>query len=215
LRWHPGEKQNLADAGIRGITVEMNLIFRLLIVLLRARNRRPLDLSGVSRVAMRVLPNDLDLNLHLNNGRYLTIMDLGRIDFILRSGLLRSFLKNKWMPLIGGTLIRYRFSLRPFEKFDVVTKVVGWDDKWFYFEQKLETGAGAAAIALAKGLVQEGSRTVNPAEVLRAIGVYCPAPPYTEAVARWLSAEQTLHQEDHPDKILPSNPQRSPEGDRN
>mgnify|MGYP003290859366 CR=1 FL=1 len=33
-----------------------------------------------SRVCFRVLPNDCDVNLHMNNGRYWTIMDLGRAD---------------------------------------------------------------------------------------------------------------------------------------
>ena len=31
---------------------------------------------------MRVWPNDLDTNAHMNNGRYLTLMDLGRFDLM-------------------------------------------------------------------------------------------------------------------------------------
>jgi hypothetical protein len=123
-------------------------------------------------------------------------MDLGRIDFILRAGLLSAVFKHKWSPVIGGTLIRYRYSLRAFQKFEIVTKILGWDEKWFYFEQKLETPSGAAAVALAKGLILSKSQTVSPAEVLAIIGISQPPPPFDEAVARWLAAEEMLHQED-------------------
>ena len=44
----------------------------------------PLDESVIHA---RVLPTDLDLNLHLNNGRALTLMDLGRVDLMLRMGV--------------------------------------------------------------------------------------------------------------------------------
>src|SRR6185503_3961101 len=38
------------------------------------------DLKHESNLSLRVWPNDLDLNIHVNNGRYLTLMDLGRMD---------------------------------------------------------------------------------------------------------------------------------------
>ena len=144
---------------------------------------------------MRVLPNDLDLNMHLNNGRYLTIMDLGRIDLIVRAGLLPSLIRNRWLPVIGGTLIRYRFSLRPFERFDLTTRIVGWDEKWFQIEQKFEARNGTAAVALSKAVIRQGARTVSPAEVLHSIGIDRRVPPCSEAVRQWLAAEQLLHEE--------------------
>ena len=126
-------------------------------------------------------------------------MDLGRIDFILRAGLLRTLIKNRWSPVIGGTIVRYRFSLRAFDKFDVVTTLIGWDDKWFYFEQRLETEAGPAAIALAKALFREKSGTVTPARVLAEIGAKEPAPMPTEALTRWLAADAMLQEEQSSD----------------
>lgn len=173
----------------------MNLIFRLLIVLLNAHRRGRLHVNDTARVTMLVLPNDLDLNMHVNNGRYLSIMDLGRIDFIIRVGLLRSFIKNRWSPVIGGTIIRHRFSVRAFERFQIATNVIGWDDKWFYFEQRLETEKGPAAIALSKGLVRDKSGTVSPARVLAAVGIDQPPPAATHALTRWLSADELLHEE--------------------
>src|ERR1700676_5067864 len=106
----------------------MSLILRLLAVLIAAPFRRRLRLLDSSHVRIWVLPNDLDLNMHMNNGRYLTILDLGRIDLLLRQGLASTFVKNGWRPVIGGAVIRYRFGLRPFESLVVSSRVLCWDD---------------------------------------------------------------------------------------
>jgi acyl-ACP thioesterase len=74
----------------------MNLYFRLILVLISGLlSKTRTSIMDVHSVWFRVLPNDLDTNLHMNNGRYLTIMDLGRTDAILRSGLFRSVIKKK------------------------------------------------------------------------------------------------------------------------
>jgi acyl-CoA thioesterase FadM len=171
----------------------MNLILRLLMVLATAMFRGPLALDDTSRVQLRVLPNDLDLNLHMNNGRYLTVMDLGRIDFLIRAGSPRLFLRNRWQPLIGGTIIRYRFGLRAFQRFEVATRILCWDEKWFYFEQRVENSQGVAAIALSKALVHDRTGTVSPDAVLRSVGIAADRPDPALSVSRWLAAEDMLH----------------------
>jgi len=162
-------------------------------MLATAKFRGPLALANTSRVRLRVLPNDLDLNLHMNNGRYLTVMDLGRIDFLTRAGSPLVFLRNRWRPLIGGTIIRYRFSLRAFERFEVATRILYWDEKWFYFEQRVENTEGVAAIALSKALVRDPTGIVSPDAVLRAVGIIASRPDPTPAISRRLAAEEMLH----------------------
>ena len=55
----------------------MNLILRMIKVLVAALFGQRLGVLDSSILTFRVWPNDLDINLHMNNGRYLTIMDLG------------------------------------------------------------------------------------------------------------------------------------------
>ncbi|NCD21010.1 MAG: thioesterase, partial [Actinobacteria bacterium] len=55
----------------------MNLVFRLWWLRLRARRRGQLSVWDVARTPFRVLPTDLDLLFHMNNGKYLSILDLG------------------------------------------------------------------------------------------------------------------------------------------
>ena len=50
---------------------------------------------GISYLTLRVCPGDLDTSLHMNNGRYWTLMDLGRTDLMLRSGFWRAVVRNR------------------------------------------------------------------------------------------------------------------------
>src|SRR5690606_32733351 len=87
----------------------MNLLFRLLKTLLRfflLPSR--IGILDESIVRFRVWPNDLDTNLHMNNGRYLTLMDLGRLDLLLRNGSVTFVIRNTWYPVLAGSLIRFR-----------------------------------------------------------------------------------------------------------
>ena len=69
----------------------MNVLWRTLLVLLRAQRRLrregPVDPNSVGRIRIRVLPTDIDLLRHLNNGRYLSLFDLGRWDLLTRTGI--------------------------------------------------------------------------------------------------------------------------------
>ena len=67
----------------------MNLYLRLLFLLLGIWRLPPRGLLEASRAVFRVLPNDCDMNLHMNNGRYLSFMDLGRVHLMAQSGLLK------------------------------------------------------------------------------------------------------------------------------
>jgi acyl-CoA thioesterase FadM len=114
----------------------MNLYFRLILVLISGLlSKTKTSIMDVHSLWFRVLLNDLDTNLHMNNGRYLTIMDLGRTDALLRSGLIKKVVSEKWMPVIAGVSMIYRRSLTPFERYRLETHLIGWDEKWVYMEQ--------------------------------------------------------------------------------
>ena len=50
----------------------MHPVFRTLKLIIDARRGKRLQMLDTSAVHMRVWPNDLDINFHVNNGRYLT-----------------------------------------------------------------------------------------------------------------------------------------------
>jgi acyl-CoA thioesterase FadM len=135
----------------------MNLIFRVLYVFILSLFRPKLRLpEEETHLDLMVLPNDLDSNFHMNNGRYLTIMDLGRLDMILRSGFLKVMRQEKAVPILASAAIRYRLSLDPWMSYRLSSKIIWWDEKWLYIEQRFIINKGdkagaVAAIALVKG----------------------------------------------------------------
>jgi acyl-CoA thioesterase FadM len=116
----------------------------------------------------RVLPHDIDINLHLNNGRYLQIIDVNRMEFLFRAGVIDIVRKNRWKPILGSTTIQFRRELRLWDEALASTRLVGWDDRWTYLEHRIETADGKpVAIAMARaGFRQKGGWV--PIETLRA-----------------------------------------------
>lgn len=158
-------------------------------VLLAAMAGSRIDPLGESVIRFRVWLNDLDTNLHMNNGRYLTIMDLGRLDFIIRSGLGGIMLKRRWRPMVGSAVIRFRRGLSPFERYDLTTRVVWWDDKWFWIEQRFEREGAVVALGAIKGLFRDPTGNVPTADVLSPLGVTGPPREIPEWIAAWRDAE--------------------------
>lgn len=167
----------------------MNLFFRLIKVLLGTLWRAPLELLDESVVEFRVWPSDLDVNLHMTNGRYLALMDLGRLDLILRMGMLKHMIRRRWRPVAASAAIRFRRSLRPFQKFRIRTRLVCWDERWIFFEQRFECEGRWVARGLIRALLRGGTGNVPTAEILAVMRQDLASPPMPESVALWRESE--------------------------
>lgn len=171
----------------------MSLILRYIYTVLMALRRpyaRPLDESSLP---LRVWPPfDLDPNLHLNNGRFLSLMDLGRMDLVVRCGLGKALWQRRWRPLVASAVIRYRGSLEPFQRFELKTRIAGWDEKWFWIEQRFVVGERTVAIGAIKGLFRGPQGNVSTAEVLTTAGVDQPAPALPAWLQAWREADEMV-----------------------
>lgn len=83
-----------------------------------------------------VLTHDLDYLGHMNNSRYLRECDFARFHHYMRNGLFMTSRKLGAKLVVGASTIRYRRSLVFRELFEIRTKVLGWDEKAFYLEQR-------------------------------------------------------------------------------
>ena len=149
----------------------MNLIFRLLGVLIGALWRPKLGAADISRLRFRVWPLDLDINLHLTNSRYFALMDLGRTDHILRSGVWRIMRRDRLAVVLGGAAMRFRRSLAPFEKVSLATRLLGYDERWIYMEQVFTGSKGVACIAVLRGAFVKDGKIVTPKTVLEPVAL--------------------------------------------
>lgn len=163
----------------------MNLYLRLLWLMLRIARLPRRALLEPSRVAFRVLPNDCDINFHMNNGRYLSFMDLGRVHLMKQTGLLPVILKQGWIPVLTAAEINFIRSIQPLRKFDLVTRLVSWDDKYFYIEQKFESRGALCAHAYVKGLFLKKGAKVSISEAATVAGYRDAPPPMPEELRLW------------------------------
>jgi acyl-CoA thioesterase FadM len=163
----------------------VNLYLRLLKLLLKLPfvRRRPLLEPG--RLRFRVWPNDCDLNLHLNNGRYLTFMDLGRVHLIAQIGFLGALLRRRWAPVLAAAEINFIRPINPLARFDLVSRLLTWDEKYFYIEQRFIAGGRLCAVGMVKGLFLSGRERVSSRAVLDLLGLDLEAPDLPEVVRHW------------------------------
>ena len=170
----------------------MNLFLRLIWLAIAGRFRRRVGVLGPSHTPFRVLPTDLDVLRHMNNGVYFSLMDLARVDLLTRAGLSKRIASRGWYPVVVAETIQFRRSLKLFDSFSIETRVLGWDEKAFVLEQRFLRGTEAVAAALvrARFLSREGG-TVTPAEVLTVRDEVPDPGPMPEYAAQWNASQTT------------------------
>lgn len=163
----------------------MNLLFRLVLLFLLRPFRPRCEPLGPARKRFRVWPPDLDVLLHVNNGVYLTMLDVARVDLLLRSGLGARLLQRGFYPVVAAETIRFRRSLQLFQAFDVETVIIGWDEKAFILQHRFLRGDELVAEAVVRSrFLKRGGGSVAAREILDVIGHSQPSP----ALPAWIDA---------------------------
>ena len=145
-------------------------LLRLIRVVVKSQFQEKLsfDTEYTDSVNLIVLPQDIDPFMELNNGRYVTLLDLGRFSLGGKVNM-GSFLKrNNWSLTIVGTYNEYRHRLRLFQRFTLKTKIIGYDEKWFYFFQKVERKGKTHMASVVKFAYTSKEGLVYPKEVISA-----------------------------------------------
>jgi len=151
--------------------------------------RKPLDITDVSVLPQRVWPDELDINIHMNNAKYLSVMDLGRTDWIVRTGAWRLMRHEGMAPVVGGAMVRYRRSLKLFQKYELKTRLLGFDERWLYVEQIMACRDGIACLAVQRTAFTKNGKLVPPDQLAEKLGRdhrQMPAPAWTRD---WSEAE--------------------------
>ena len=161
----------------------MNLWFRLLLLLFRRPWRKPVDGLATTVIRMRVWPLDLDFNRHVTNGRYFTLADVGRMDYVLRSGAFRVALRNRAFPIVGDTWGKFRRELKLFEAFEIHTRMLGWDEKWSFVEHRFVSKKRVVGVVVMRGLFRSAEGTIPPDDFVRELGI-AERPP---VMSKWLT----------------------------
>ncbi|MDY6814114.1 MAG: thioesterase family protein [Pseudomonadota bacterium] len=135
-------------------------------------------------LALRVWPNDCDANLHLNNGRYLTLADLGRMDFFLRHRWWRRLAGRRWNVVATSVHVLYRRSLDLGQRYRLVTQIAGTNERFLLMEQRFQRQGRTCCILYVSIGVIDSRGLVAIEDVRTALGVALPAPPHAAELAR-------------------------------
>lgn len=169
----------------------MSLTLRKLQVYGRSKFRGSIkSVAEISQVTFRVLPWDLDENIHMNNSTYLQYMEAGRWDLMFRAGFAKLVMKKKWIAPIGSIRIQYLKPLKPFQRFSVRTQIAGWDEKWIYLEQIIHSAGKIAVTAHVKSTVKSKEGTVRPEDIFRELGLEFPVRLFPDVFRDWQKLDQ-------------------------
>ena len=168
----------------------MSLLIRLLLLLITSRGRSRLQVLDTCVTPFRVWLNDLDVLLHMNNGRYFTILDLARVDLMMRSGLWRQLKAQGWYPVVTLETMRFHRSLELGDRYNVQTRVIGWDEKHIFIEQGFVRDDVRVALAVVRArFLKRSGGVVTTAELLELSEITQPSPGLPGWVAKWSEAE--------------------------
>ncbi len=170
----------------------MNLYWRLLLVWLAARRKPRIALGDTIDLRLTVLPNDVDLNGHMNNGRYLTVVDLALVEYMTRAGFMPLALRRRWRPMLGGSMIAYRRGLKPLRRYTLRFGITCWDARWSYIRFEFVRDGVTLASGHAKGGIVGPRGIVGSAEMCHALGIDPVSAPVSPALAAWIEADRLL-----------------------
>jgi acyl-CoA thioesterase FadM len=139
------------------------------------------------------LPWDIDPWMELNNGRTLTLYDLGRIPMARRMGLDRVMKAKGWGLAVAGNTTRYRKRVQMFDRLTMHSRVLGWDDRFIYMEQSMWKGDDCTSHILIRSAMIGAGRSgiVAPKELALACGLSGESPALPDWVQAWIAGDAT------------------------
>jgi YbgC/YbaW family acyl-CoA thioester hydrolase len=172
---------------------KVNLYLRLVLVLLASTRRSRLQYDAPCITRFRVWPHDLDVFGHMNNGRYLQIMDVSRTEWMARTGVLSAMLSQKWSAVLGGGLTRYRRSLKLMQSYEVHTQLTHWDKRWFYFEHTfIDPQSKKVAVGVSRAALRSRSKWVNTATIVNQVSPDAICPPAPDYISQWQDIDDAI-----------------------
>lgn len=162
---------------------------RLLKEILNARRAPQLGLFDTHVSQHICWPWDIDPWMELNNGRTLTLYDLGRVPLGIRTGLAATVQRMGWGMAIAGNSTRYRKRVTAFQRFEMRSRCIGWDARFIYIDQTMWRDGDCSSQMLARSAVTSRQGIVSPDRVMAAMGQNVESPTLPDWVQGWIDAD--------------------------
>lgn len=144
-----------------------------------AAKDKPASPFAERRYGTRCTLMDCDINGHKSNSTYFSDLDIARTDLVV--WLLNKFFRDthkangRWayVPL-GSVYCNFKKEIKPLQRYTIVSRVLGWNQKWLIVESRFEIGSKkspvVAATALTKYVVKDKRKTIPPSEAFKMTG---------------------------------------------
>lgn len=133
--------------------------------------------------------------MHKSNSTFYADLDVSRIELLVtlfkdaitplsprttlapESVYSRRNRRKQLIAALGGVVCLFRREIKPYQRYDLVTRVLAWDDKWMYIvsyflkprgrheTEKMQDEIFASAVS--RYVFKQGRQTMQPAEVFR------------------------------------------------
>jgi YbgC/YbaW family acyl-CoA thioester hydrolase len=135
--------------------------------------------QAVSRLPMRCWLSDLDINCHMNNSRFLALMDVGRYHLMLVSGLGRELMVRRgWRPVLVRAEVDFKSSLKPGDRFVLETQMERVGTKSSVLVQRFWKGDKLVAEGRATAVFLKGGKSQDMSSLLGEWGHLLPVEPH-------------------------------------
>lgn len=116
-----------------------------------------------------VLPDQIDMNFHMNNSHFYNSLELARVEFLVRTGLFTLLNKEGCTTMLAGQSLQFRRQLNLFQVFTTTCQVSYVDEKWVYIEQEMWSKGLFVARGISRiGIVDKKTqKLVNPQTLLK------------------------------------------------
>lgn len=143
---------------------------RLLSALISAKFKGKVKATDTLTKPFRVWITDIDVSV-MNHAAIMTVFELGRLDFMVRTNFLKVASKSKWYFPSQAISVQYYRPLKMFQKAKVLTRIAFVDEKWIYVEQKIMRNGKEVAACLVKNTIKDGRQTVPTLQIMKALHV--------------------------------------------
>jgi acyl-CoA thioesterase FadM len=113
--------------------------------------------------------SEIDINGHMNQAAYAQVLELGRMDWVIRSGAWAEFRRREIGAAVAEQRIVYRRELRPRQRYAIDTRAVRMDGRLLVFDALMTVGDRVHARSEAK-LIFIGRDGVLSADEAAALG---------------------------------------------
>jgi hypothetical protein len=112
------------------------------------------------------------------------------VDGVLRNGTRKALRSRRWYTVVASEAIRFRESLPLFERFELRTRTLGWDEKSFYIRQQFLVRGRVVAVGIVRvRFLKRSGGTLSATEVANALMPGVASPRLPDYISTWRSAE--------------------------